>query len=75
MKRHKAPGLSGLVAEMIQSTGDIGTQSILDLCNGIAKEVVFQMTGSQVWYYQFTKGKGIQMSVDLTEELNWWNML
>jgi len=26
MKRHKAPGMSGLVAEMIQSTGDIVTQ-------------------------------------------------
>ena len=25
-KRHKASGLSGLVAEMIQATGDIGTQ-------------------------------------------------
>jgi len=32
MKRHKAPGLSGLVAEMIQTTADIGTQWILDLC-------------------------------------------
>ena len=31
MKRHKAPGLSGLVAEMIQASGDIGTQWILDL--------------------------------------------
>ena len=31
MKKHKAPGLSGLVAEMIQTTGDIGTQRILDL--------------------------------------------
>jgi len=38
MKRHKAPGLSGLVAEMIQATGDTGTQWLLDLCNGIAKE-------------------------------------
>ena len=38
MKRHKAPGLSGQVAEMIQATGDIGTEWILDLCNGIAKE-------------------------------------
>jgi len=37
MKRHKAPGLSGLVTEMIQATGDIGTQWILDLCNGIVK--------------------------------------
>jgi len=31
MKRHKAPGLSGLVAKMIQATGDIGTQWVLDL--------------------------------------------
>jgi len=38
IKRHKAAGLSGLVAEMIQTTGDIGTQWILDLCNGIVKE-------------------------------------
>ena len=37
-KRHKAPGLSGLVTEMIQATGDTGTQWILDLCNGIVKE-------------------------------------
>jgi len=29
MKRHKAPGLSGLVTEMIQATGEIGTQRIL----------------------------------------------
>jgi len=33
MKRRKAAGLSGLVAEMIQATGDIGTQWILDLCS------------------------------------------
>jgi len=38
MKRHKAPGLSGLLAETIQFTGDIGTQWILDLCNGTVKE-------------------------------------
>ena len=31
MKRHKAPGLLGLVAEMIQATGDIGTQWISDI--------------------------------------------
>ena len=40
MKRHKAPGLSGLVAEIIQATVDIGTQWISDLCNGIVKESV-----------------------------------
>jgi len=38
MKRHKAPGLLGLVAEMIQTTGDIGTQWILALCNAIVRE-------------------------------------
>ena len=38
MKRHKTPGLSGLVTEMIQATGEIGTQWILDSCNGIVKE-------------------------------------
>jgi len=38
MKRPKAPGLSELVAEMIQATRDIGTQWILDLCNGIVKQ-------------------------------------
>ena len=31
MKKNKAPGLSGLAAEMIQATGDTGTQWILDL--------------------------------------------
>jgi len=38
LKKNKAPGWSGLVAEMIQTAGDIGTQRILDLCNGIVKE-------------------------------------
>ena len=38
MKRHKAPGLSGLIEVMIQATVDIGTQWILDLCNGVVKE-------------------------------------
>jgi len=35
MKRHKAPDLSGLSAEMILATEGIGTQWLLDLCNGI----------------------------------------
>jgi len=37
MKR-QSPGLSGLVAEVIQATGDIRTQWILNLCSGIVKE-------------------------------------
>ena len=38
MKSHKAAHLSGLVAEMIQSTEDIATQWILDLCKAIVKQ-------------------------------------
>ena len=38
MKKHKAPGLSALLAEMIQATGDIETLWILDLCNVIVEE-------------------------------------
>jgi len=38
MKRHKATGLSGLLAEMIQATWEIETQWIFNLCNGIAKK-------------------------------------
>jgi len=49
MRRHIAPGLSGLVSEMIQATGDIGThcRPILDIYK---KNAASQMTGSQVWY-------------------------
>jgi len=50
-----ASALSGLVAEMIQVTADIRTQWKLDSCNGILKEGCIP-----VWYYQFTKVKGIQ---------------
>ena len=57
MKRHEDPGLSGLVAEMIQATGDIGTQWILDLCNGIMKEVCIPGLEA-VWYYQFRRKRG-----------------
>jgi len=58
--KDKAPGLSGLVAEMMQATG------IMELCGyGIyvmvmRKKVASQRTGSQVWFHQLTKGKGIQ---------------
>ena len=75
MKRHRAPGLSGLVAEMIQAAGDIGTQWILDLCNGIVKEGSTQGIGNQVWYCQSTKAKATLLSVNRTEGSNCWNML
>jgi len=74
MKRHKVPGLAGVVAKMLQATGNVGTQWTLDLCNGIVKDGCIQKYWKSSVVHQFTKGKGIQWSVDLTEELNSWNM-
>jgi len=61
MKRHKAPGLSGLVAEMIQATGDIRTQWILDLCNGIVKEGSIPQDWKSSVVLPIYKGKGDPM--------------
>ena len=61
MKRHKAPGLSGLVAEMIQATGDNGKQWILDLCNGIVKEGSIPEDWKSSVVLPIYKGKGDPM--------------
>ena len=61
MKRHKAPGLSGLVAEMIQATGDIGSQWILDLCNEIVKEGSIPEDWKSSVVLPIYKGKGDPM--------------
>ena len=61
MKRHKAPGLSGLVTEMIQATGEIGTQWILDLCNGIVKEGSIPEDWKSSVVQPIYKGKGDPM--------------
>jgi len=71
MKRHRAPGLSGLVAEMIQATGDIWTDWALDLCNGIVKEGCIPQDWKSNVALPIYKGKG----VDLTEGSNCWNVL
>jgi len=57
MKIHKAPCLSGLIAEMIQTTGDIGSQWILDFCNGIVKGCIPEDCKSSV-VLPIYKGKG-----------------
>jgi len=61
MKRHKAPGLSGLVAEMIQATGDNGIQWILDLCNGTVKEGSLPEDWKSSVVLPIYKGKGDPM--------------
>ena len=61
MKRHKATGLSGLVAEIIQATGDIGIQWILDICNGIVKEGSIPEVWKSSVVLPIYKGKGDPM--------------
>jgi len=61
MKRHKTAGLSGMAAEMIQATGDIGTQWILDLCNGIVKEGSIPEDWKSSVVLPIYKGKGDPM--------------
>ena len=61
MKRHKAPGLSGLVTEKIQATGEIGTQWILDLCNGTVKEGSISEDWKSSVVLPIYKGKGDPM--------------
>jgi len=63
MKRHKAPGLLRLVAKMIQTSGDIGTQWILDLCNGIVKEGCVPEDWKSSVVFPIYKGKGDPMLV------------
>ena len=54
-------GLLGLVAEMIQTTGDIATQWILDLCNGIVKERSIPEDWKSSVVLPIYKGKGDPM--------------
>jgi len=60
MKRHKAPCLSGLTSEMIQATEgtSIGTQWLLDLCNGIVKEGGIPEDWKSSLILPIYKGKG-----------------
>ena len=67
--------MSGLVTEMIQATGDTGTQWILDLCNGIVKEGSIPDDWKSSVVLPIYKAKVTLWSVDLIEGLNCWNML
>jgi len=58
-----APGLPGLIAEMIQSTRNIEAEWILDLCNGIVKEgcISEHWKSSMVLHLPVFRGKGDPM--------------
>jgi len=61
VKRHKAPGLSGLTTEMIQAREGIGTHWLLDLCNGIVKEGCIPEDWKSSMVLPIYKGKGDPM--------------
>jgi len=60
MKRHKAPELLGLVAEMTQAAGHTGTQWLLDLCNGIEKEGCIPEDWKSSVVLPIYEGKGVE---------------
>jgi len=70
MKRHKAPGLSGLTAEMIQATEGIGTQWLFDVKEGCIPEDWKSSVILPIY-----KGKGDPMECVSYRGLNCWNML
>jgi len=64
MKKHKAPGLTELVPEMIKASGDNGTQWILDLCNGMVKEGCIPEDWKSSVVLLIHKGKGDPMECE-----------
>jgi len=61
LQYYKAPGLSGLSAEKIQGKEGIGTQWLLDLHNGNAKEGCIPEDWKSSMILPIYKGKGDTM--------------
>ena len=58
MKRKKAAGPSGVVAEMLGLAGDAGVQWMTDLCNAVVKEGRIPEDWRKSWMVSIYKGKG-----------------
>jgi len=58
---HGISGLTGLTAEMVQATEGIGTQWLLDLCNGIVKDGCIPEDSKSSVILPIYKGKGDPM--------------
>jgi len=71
MNRHKAPGMSRLSAEMVQVTEDIGTQLLLDLCNGIVKEGCTPEDWKSSVILPIYKGKGDPIECGSYRKTGW----
>jgi len=60
---------------MIQATESIGTQWLLDLCNGIAKEGCIPENWMSSVVLPIYKGKGDQTEYGSYRGIKCWNML
>jgi hypothetical protein len=61
MKSGKAPGPSGVCAEMLTAAGELGVQKMTDLCNAILREGRVPADWSRSWLVSIYKGKGDAM--------------
>jgi hypothetical protein len=57
-KTGKAPGPTGVVAEMLKAAGDEGVQWMTDLCNAIISEGKIPEDWKKSWMVKVYKGKG-----------------
>ena len=57
-KSGKAAGLSGVIAEMLRASGDVGVQWVTDLCNKIVQEGKIPSDWRKSWIVKVYKGKG-----------------
>ena len=57
-KSGKAAGPSGVVAEMLRASGDLGVQWVTDLCNKIVQEGKISSDWRKSWMVKVYKGKG-----------------
>ena len=57
-KLGKAPGPSGVVAEMLKAAGDVGIQWMTDLCDAVVTEEKIPEDWRKSWMVSVYKGKG-----------------
>ena len=58
IKSGKAAGPSGVVAEMLRASGDVGVQWVTDLCNKVVQEGKIPSDWRKSWIVKVYKGKG-----------------
>ena len=63
------------MAEVIQSTGDVGARWILDLCGGIVEQGCSPEDRKSGMVLPIYRERGIWWGVGRAEEMSCWNVL